>query len=69
MEKAKPIEQRKQHSQLRGPSKTFQQDGHWIEKPHKTTVHLCECGTKYLKTRTAQDKCLRCFFAPPKGSR
>ena len=50
----------KQNQQLRGPSKTFQQDGHWIEKPHKTAILLCLCGNRYLKTRAGQKECLRC---------
>ncbi len=49
------------HNMQQGPSKTFQQDGHWIEKPHKTAILLCVCGNRYLKTRAGQDKCLRCF--------
>ncbi|MCX6820078.1 MAG: hypothetical protein NT019_02230 [Candidatus Adlerbacteria bacterium] len=51
------------NAQMRGPSKTFQQDGHWIEKPNKTTILICECSNKYLKTRAGQDKCLRCLSA------
>lgn len=53
----------KPNQQLRGPSKTFQQDGHWIEKPHKTAILLCVCGNRYLKTRAGQEKCLRCVSA------
>ena len=45
----------------RGPTKTFQQDGHWIVKIKKTPILLCECGNKYIKTRMEQTKCLRCF--------
>ncbi len=45
----------------RGPTKTFQQDGHWIVKIKKTPILLCECGNKYLKTRASQSKCLRCL--------
>ncbi len=51
----------KRHSPLREPRKTFQQDGHWIEKPHKTAILLCECGNRYLKTRRVQPSCLRCL--------
>lgn len=51
----------KPNPQLRGPSKTFQQDGHWIEKPNKTAILVCECGNRYLKTRPNQTRCLRCI--------
>ena len=43
-----------------GPTKTFQQDGHWIVKTRKTPIYVCECGNRYLKTRPAQTRCLRC---------
>ena len=49
--------------QLQGPHKTFQQDGHWIEKPNKTAILICVCGNRYLKTRAKQEKCLRCVSA------
>jgi hypothetical protein len=49
------------NSQLQGPHKTFQQDGHWIEKPNKTAILICTCGNRYLKTRPRQEKCLRCI--------
>jgi hypothetical protein len=45
----------------RGPTKTFQQDGHWIVKIKKTPILVCDCGNKYLKTRSGQAKCLRCL--------
>ena len=45
----------------RGPSKTFQENGHWIEKKNKTAILVCECGNKYIKTRAAQARCLRCL--------
>jgi hypothetical protein len=51
------------NSQLQGPHKTFQQDGHWIEKPNKTAILICICGNRYLKTRPRQEKCLRCVSA------
>jgi hypothetical protein len=44
------------------PRKTFQQDGHWIIKPRKTPINICECGTRYLKTRPQQRTCIRCMF-------
>lgn len=49
------------NAQLQGPHKTFQQDGHWIEKPSKTQIFICVCGNRYLKTRPKQEKCLRCI--------
>jgi hypothetical protein len=49
------------NAQLQGPHKTFQQDGHWIEKPNKTQIFICLCGNRYLKTRPKQEKCLRCI--------
>jgi hypothetical protein len=55
----KPAEKR--HAPLSEPRKTFQQDGHWIEKPHKTTILVCTCGNRYLKTRRNQQTCLRCL--------
>ena len=45
----------------RGPTKTFQQDGHWIGKVKKSPIWLCACGNKYLKTRAQQTTCLRCM--------
>lgn len=51
------------NAQLQGPHKTFQQDGHWIEKPNKTQILICVCGNRYLKTRPKQEKCLRCISA------
>ncbi|MCE9644089.1 hypothetical protein K8Q93_02535 [Candidatus Parcubacteria bacterium] len=42
-------------------SKTFQKDGHWIEKPSRTEILVCTCGSKYIKTRPEQNLCLRCF--------
>jgi hypothetical protein len=50
----------KPNPQMHGPSKTFQKDGHWIEKPEKTAILLCVCGNRYLKTRVGQELCLRC---------
>lgn len=49
------------NAQLQGPHKTFQQDGHWIEKPNKTQIFICLCGNRYLKTRPKQESCLRCI--------
>lgn len=40
--------------------KTFQKDGHWIEKPERTVILLCACGGKYIKTRDLQISCIRC---------
>lgn len=45
----------------RGPTKTFQQDGHWVVKIKKTPIYSCACGNKYLKTRPHQTRCLRCL--------
>lgn len=45
----------------RGPTKTFQQDGHWVVKIKKTPIFVCTCGNKYLKTRAGQTRCLRCM--------
>jgi hypothetical protein len=50
----------KHRAPTRGPGKTFQKDGHWIENPNKASVLVCTCGNRYLKTRHAQVKCLRC---------
>ena len=44
-----------------GPGKTYQKDGHWVEKPNKTQILTCTCGNKYIKTRDRQAKCLRCI--------
>ena len=61
VEAVKPVT--RPNSQLQGPHKTFQQDGHWIEKPNKTAILICVCGNRYLKTRPRQEKCLRCMSA------
>lgn len=41
--------------------KTFQRDGHWIERPKPTEILVCICGNRYIKTRLKQLKCLRCL--------
>ena len=53
----------RKYVQTKGPTKTFQQDGHWIEKTDKTPILICECGNRYLKTRPGQKICLRCLSA------
>jgi hypothetical protein len=53
----------RKYVQTKGPTKTFQQDGHWIEKTEKTPIVICECGNRYLKTRPGQKVCLRCLSA------
>ena len=59
---ATPLRVTRPNAQMQGPSKTFQQDGHWIEKPNKTAILICTCGNRYLKTRPHQAECLRCMF-------
>lgn len=27
----------------------------------KSTIHICECGNRYLKTRKGQENCLPCI--------
>jgi len=56
----------KAHSgkKITAPTKTFQQDGHWVVKPRKTPILICDCGNRYLKTRPGQAQCLRCVFKP-----
>lgn len=61
--KAQNIEPARKYVQTKGPTKTFQQDGHWIEKTDKTPIVICECGNRYLKTRPGQKVCLRCLSA------
>lgn len=51
----------RKYIQTKGPTKTFQQNGHWIEKTSVTPILLCLCGNRYLKTRQGQTKCLRCL--------
>lgn len=51
---------------ITAPTKTFQQDGHWVVKPRKTPILMCDCGNRYLKTRSGQSQCLRCVFKPTK---
>lgn len=63
VEDTKPAAARPGANMQNGPSKTFQQDGHWIEKPNKTAILICVCGNRYLKTRPRQEKCLRCVSA------
>lgn len=60
---ATPLRVTRPNAQMQGPSKTFQQDGHWIEKPNKTAILICTCGNRYLKTRAKQEQCLRCMSA------
>jgi|GEM_PF-811012 hypothetical protein len=40
--------------------KTFLKNGKWIDNPNATTVVVCVCGEKYIKTRPRQTHCLRC---------
>jgi len=54
-------QQPRKYVQTKGPTKTFQQNGHWIEKTVVTPILLCTCGNRYLKTRPGQTKCLRCI--------
>jgi hypothetical protein len=42
-------------------SKTFQQNGKWIERPGLSNIVVCGCGNKYLKTRKNQTECLSCM--------
>lgn len=45
------------------PTKTFQKNGKWVERPLKTTALVCErCGSKYVKTRRAQKMCIPCIY-------
>jgi hypothetical protein len=60
---SKHVESTRKYVQTKGPTKTFQQDGHWIEKTDKTPILICECGNRYLKTRPGQKICLRCLSA------
>ena len=53
-------QQPRKYVQTKGPTKTFQQNGHWVEKTTVTPILLCLCGNRYLKTRAGQTKCLRC---------
>jgi hypothetical protein len=50
----------RKYVQTKGPTKTFQQNGHWVEKTTVTPILVCTCGNRYLKTRHGQTKCLRC---------
>ena len=51
----------RKYVQTKGPTKTFQKDGHWIEKTSVTPILVCTCGNRYIKTRHGQSKCLRCI--------
>jgi len=62
-QKAQLADTTRKYVQTKGPTKTFQQDGHWIEKTDKTPILICECGNRYLKTRLGQKVCLRCLSA------
>lgn len=44
------------------PTKTFQRNGKWVEKPLKSVALECACGNKYVKTRRAQKQCLVCIY-------
>lgn len=59
-----PINQVHSGKKITAPTKTFQQDGHWVVKPRKTPILMCDCGNRYLKTRPGQNVCLRCLFKP-----
>ncbi len=44
------------------PVRPFQNTkGKWVEKVTKSTVLLCVCGNKYLKTRPQQITCVPCL--------
>ena len=42
-------------------AKTFLKNGKWIDNPKATTVLVCVCGEKYIKTRPYQLHCLHCI--------
>jgi hypothetical protein len=44
------------------PTKTFQENGKWVENPHATVVVECSCGAKYIKTRDLQVSCIKCMI-------
>ena len=46
--------------------KTFFKNGKWIDNPKETTVVVCECGAKYIKTRPHQTHCLSCLASSKK---
>jgi hypothetical protein len=54
-------EKARKYVQTKGPTKTFQQGGHWVEKTNITPILVCLCGNRYLKTRPGQRLCLRCM--------
>ena len=56
----------RKYVQTKGPTKTFQKNGHWIEKTDVTPIVICECGNRYIKTRPGQKLCLRCLSAAKK---
>ena len=61
-EKSKKLAETKgKYVQTKGPTKTFQKDGHWIEKPNTTPILICTCGNRYIATRPNQRHCLRCM--------
>ncbi len=43
------------------PNKPSQNYGKWIYKTTVSTVLLCICGNKYLKTRPNQITCVKCM--------
>jgi len=44
------------------PSKTYQKNGKWVEKPDTTKVSVCACHNKYIKTRENQKQCIKCIY-------
>ncbi|MEK7133704.1 MAG: hypothetical protein AAB804_01375 [Patescibacteria group bacterium] len=44
------------------PTKTFQRNGRWVEKPNTTKVAICACKNKYIKTRDNQTQCIACIY-------
>ncbi len=51
MQQKKPIHQDK-------PAHVY---GKWVLKTTKSTIFLCACGAKYLKTRKNQTTCIACM--------
>ena len=47
---------------LNFPSKTYQKNGKWIEKPDLTKVAICACKNRYIKTRENQTMCIKCIY-------
>jgi hypothetical protein len=46
---------------MKTKSHTFHKTGKWVEKVTLSTILVCTCGGKYIKTRPHQLMCVKCM--------